>query len=43
MSPVPRSTEAIELAIQWAKQPRKRIVAKASARSRAAPLPPSAP
>ena len=43
MSPVPRSTEAIELATQWATQPENRMVAKASARSSAAPLPPSAP
>ena len=43
MSPVPRSTEAIELATQCTMQPRKRMVAKASAPSSAAPLPPSAP
>ena len=43
MSPVPRSTEAMELAIHGAKQPRKSTVAKASARSSAPPLPPSAP
>ncbi len=43
MSPVPRSTEAIELAIQCATQPLKRTPAKAMARSSAAPLPPSAP
>ena len=43
MSPVPRSTEAIELATQCATQPRNSTVAKASAASSARPLPPSAP
>ena len=43
MSPVPRSTEAMVLAIQCAPQPRNRTVAKATAPSSARPLPPSAP
>ena len=43
MSPVPRRTEAIELAIQCARQPTNSTLAKAIARSSASPLPPSAP